>query len=171
MQSCQATSFEQYTSVLVLVPTRELAEQVHKAVESLSAFCAKEVRATNLAQKVSDAVQRSLLADSPDIVIATPGRASLNFNNSALSLNHLSHLVIDEADLVLSYGYEEDLQRLAKALPKGIQTFLMSATLTDEVDSLKGRFSRNPVVLRLEEGEDDGSGVSQYVVRYVALGP
>jgi ATP-dependent RNA helicase DDX56/DBP9 len=149
------------------VPTRELAEQVYKAVESLSAFCAKDVRAINLTQKVSDAVQRSLLADLPDIVIATPSRVSLNLNSSALSLSHLSHLVIDEADLVLSYGYEEDLQGLAKALPKGIQTFLMSATLTDEVDSLKGQFSRNPEILKLEEEEEDGGGVSQYVIRYV----
>ena len=153
------------------MPTRELAEQVFKAVESLSVFCAKDVRAINLTQKVSDAVQRSLLADLPDIVIATPSRVSLNLNASALSLSHLSHLVIDEADLVLSYGYEEDLQGLAKALPKGIQTFLMSATLTDEVDSLKGQFSRNPEVLKLEEEEEDGGGVSQYVIRYVALAP
>ena len=107
----------------------------------------------------------------PDIVIATPSRASLNLNTSALSLNHLSHLVIDEADLVLSYGYEEDLQVLAKALPKGVQTFLMSATLTDEVDSLKGQFSRNPEILKLEEDEDDGGRISQYVVRYAVLSP
>ncbi|KAI9769028.1 MAG: ATP-dependent DNA/RNA helicase [Geoglossum umbratile] len=161
----ETASFEQYTSVLILVPTRELAEQVHKAVGSLSAFCAKDVRAINLTQKVSDAVQRSLLADLPDIIIATPSRASLNLNTSALSLDHLSHLVIDEADLVLSYGYEEDLQSLARALPRGVQTFLMSATLTDEVDSLKGRFSKNPEVLKLEEDEEGGGGVSQHVVR------
>jgi ATP-dependent RNA helicase DDX56/DBP9 len=165
MRSRQVITFKQYTSVLILVPTRELAEQVYKATELLSAFCAKEVRAINLAQKVSDTVQRSLLADLPDVVIATPGRASLNLNTFALSLDHLSHLVIDEADLVLSYGYGEDLQNISKALPKGIQTLLMSATLTDEVDSLKGLFSRNPVVLKLEEGEGDGGGVSQYVVR------
>jgi ATP-dependent RNA helicase DDX56/DBP9 len=154
-----------HTSALILVPTRELAEQVYKAVESFSAFCAKDVRAVNLTQKVSDAVQRSLLADSPDIVIATPARASVNLNSSALSLDNLAHLVIDEADLVLSYGYDDDLQNVAKIMPKGVQTILMSATLTSEVETLKGLFCRNPAVLELEEAENDGEGVSQYVVR------
>jgi len=137
-----------------------------KAVASFSAFCAKDVRVINLTQKVSDAVQRSLLAESPDIVIATPARASLNLNTSALSLEDLAHLVIDEADLLLSYGYDEDLQSVSKAIPNGVQTFLMSATLTIEVEKIKGLFCRNPVVLKLEERDDDGGGVSQYVVRY-----
>jgi len=135
-------------------------------VASFSAFCAKDVRVINLTQKVSDAVQRSLLAESPDIVIATPARASLNLNTSALSLEDLAHLVIDEADLLLSYGYDEDLQSVSKAIPNGVQTFLMSATLTIEVEKIKGLFCRNPVVLKLEERDDDGGGVSQYVVRY-----
>ncbi|KAJ8060876.1 hypothetical protein OCU04_009957 [Sclerotinia nivalis] len=155
----------QCTSALILVPTRELADQVYKTVESFTAFCAKDVRAVNLTQRVSDAVQRSLLADSPDIVIATPARASLNANTSALSLTNLTHLVIDEADLVLSYGYDEDLQNVAKIMPKGVQTVLMSATLTSEVETLKGLFCRNPEVLKLEEAEDEGEGVSQFVVK------
>lgn len=141
---------------------------MYKAVESFSAFCAKDVRAVNLTQKVSDAVLRSLLADSPDIVIATPARASVNLNNSALSLDNLGHLVIDEADLVLSYGYDNDLQNVAKIMPKGVQTILMSATLTTEVETLKGLFCRNPVVLELEEAEGDGEGVSQYVMKWVS---
>lgn len=111
---------------------------------------------------------RSLLADSPDIVIATPARASANLNSSALSLDNLAHLVIDEADLVLSYGYDNDLQNVAKIMPKGVQTILMSATLTSEVETLKGLFCRNPVVLELEEGEIDGEGISQYVMKWVS---
>jgi ATP-dependent RNA helicase DDX56/DBP9 len=150
---------------LILVPTRELAEQVTKTVESFSAFCAKDIRTINLTQKVSDAVQRSLLADSPDIVIATPARAAINLNTAAFSLENLAHLVIDEADLVLSYGYDEDLQIVAKIIPKGVQTILMSATLTNEVETLKGLFCRNPAVLKLEEAEAEGEGVSQYVVK------
>lgn len=134
-------------------------------VETLSAFCAKDVRAVNLTQRVSEAVQRSLLADSPDIVIATPARAAANLDTSTVSLENLAHLVIDEADLVLSYGYDNDLQNVATLMPKGVQTMLMSATLTTEVDTLKGLFCRNPVILELEEAEDEGEGVSQYVVK------
>ena len=155
------------TSALILVPTRELADQVQNVVSSFSAFCAKDIRSVNLTQKVSDAVQRALLADFPDIVITTPARAVQNINSSALSLADLTHVVVDEADLVLSYGYDEDMQILAKAVPRGVQTFLMSATLTSEVDTLKGLFCRNPVILKLEEKEEEGPGVSQFAVRYV----
>lgn len=150
---------------MILVPTRELADQVTRAIEAFSSFCAKDIRAINLTTKVSDAVQRSLLAELPDIVVATPARASVNLNSSSLSLEHLAHLVIDEADLVLSYGYDEDLQNVAKVIPKGVQTILMSATLTSEVETLKGLFCRDPVVLTLEETEEEGDGVTQYVVK------
>lgn len=113
---------------------------------------------------------RSLLAEHPDIVIATPSRALVHSNLSAqMLMSKVTHLVIDEADLVLSYGYEADLQGVSKALPKGLQTFLMSATLSTEVETLKTLFCRNPAILRLEEdAEEDGGGVSQFCVKYVA---
>ncbi|GKZ17008.1 ATP-dependent DNA/RNA helicase [Aspergillus brasiliensis] len=153
------------TTGLILVPTRELAEQVQNVVTTFAAFCGKEVRSVNLTQKVSEAVQRTMLADYPDIVISTPARVIGNLGNSSLSLDNLTHLVIDEADLVLSYGYDEDINALSKAIPRGVQTFLMSATLTSEVDTLKGLFCRSPVVLKLEDKEEKGAGVSQFVVR------
>lgn len=80
-------------------------------------------------------------------------------------MDELTHLVIDEADLVLSYGYDDDLQAIAKAVPKGVQTVLMSATLTTEVTTLKGLFCRDPVILDFQESPNDGDGVSQYVVQ------
>ncbi|KAI9370683.1 P-loop containing nucleoside triphosphate hydrolase protein [Aspergillus egyptiacus] len=153
------------TSGLILVPTRELAEQVQKVITTFAAFCGKDVRSVNLTQKVSDEVQRSMLADYPDIVVSTPARVIANLGTSALSLENLTHLVIDEADLVLSYGYEDDINALSKAIPRGVQTFLMSATLTAEVDTLKGLFCRSPVVLKLEDKDDQGAGVSQFVVK------
>ncbi|KZZ95223.1 ATP-dependent RNA helicase DBP9 [Ascosphaera apis ARSEF 7405] len=152
-------------SALILVPTRELAEQVYSVITSFSIFASKDIRAANLTQKVSDAVQRSLLADFPDIIISTPARAIVNVNNSSMSLDQLKHLVIDEADLVLSYGYEDDIKALEKAVPRGVQTMLMSATLTSEVDTLKGLFCRNPVTLKLEEKEDEGESISQFAVK------
>jgi ATP-dependent RNA helicase DDX56/DBP9 len=155
------------TTALILVPTRELAQQVSKAVSTFSACCSKDVRTVNLTQKIPEAVQRTLLAESPDVVVATPARAAQNLQNSALSVDKLAHLVIDEADLVLSYGYDDDLQAIAKAVPKGVQTFLMSATLTTEVTTLKGLFCRDPVILDFQESSNDGGGVSQYVVQYV----
>ncbi|KAI9754996.1 MAG: ATP-dependent DNA/RNA helicase [Chaenotheca gracillima] len=158
-------TYTKCVSALILVPTRELAEQVYRAIESLSTFCAKDIRAVNLSRKVSEAVLRTLLSDSPDIVVTTPSRASSTINSSALQLGRLSNLVIDEADLVLSYGYDEDLQTVSKSIPKGVQTMLMSATLSSEVDTVKGLFCRDPVVLQLEEKESKDQEVSQFVIR------
>ncbi|KAL9614325.1 MAG: hypothetical protein Q9167_001208 [Letrouitia subvulpina] len=150
---------------LILVPTRELAQQVYLVVDTLAAHCPHEISAVNLTQKVPETVQRSLLAGSPNIVVSTPARAALNLNSSALSLENLSHIVIDEADLVLSYGYEEDLQIIAKAMHVGSQGILMSATLTTETDALKRLFCPDPAVIELEDTESDTSKSTQYVVQ------
>ncbi|KAK4870980.1 hypothetical protein LT330_000217 [Penicillium expansum] len=165
LQQKTADPSSKATTALILVPTRELAEQVQKVITSFAIFCGKDIRSVNLTQKVSDEVQRSMLADFPDIVVSTPTRVYSNVNNSALSLDKITHLVIDEADLVLSYGYDEEINALSKAIPRGAQTFLMSATLTSEVDTLKDLYCRNPVILKLEEKEEKGAGVSQFVVR------
>src|SRR5690606_31590327 len=117
------------------------------AIEQFSAFCAKDIHAAKLTENLSDAVQRSLLANVPDIVVATPARAWHSVSSAALSLDRLQHLVLDEADLVLSYGYDEDMENIARSLPKGVQTIMMSATLSSELDQLKGIFCRNPTVL------------------------
>ena len=109
------------------------------------------------------------MAESPDIVVATPARAAQNLQNSALSVDKLAHLVIDEADLVLSYGYEDDLQTIADAVPKGVQAFLMSATLTTDVSAVKSLFCRDPVILDFQDNASDSGGVSQYVVQYVSF--
>ncbi|OQE28943.1 hypothetical protein PENFLA_c004G05399 [Penicillium flavigenum] len=165
LQQKTADPSSKATTALILVPTRELAEQVQKVITSFASFCGKDIRSVNLTQKVSDEVQRSMLADFPDIVVSTPTRVYSNVNNSALSLDKVTHLVIDEADLVLSYGYDEEINALSKAIPRGAQTFLMSATLTSEVDTLKDLYCRNPVILKLEEKEEKGAGVNQFVVR------
>lgn len=74
--------------------------------------------------------------------------------------------MVDEADLVVSYGYEEDLRNVASAIPSRAQKVLMSATVSEDVESLKGLFCKDPAVLILEEKEKENL-ISQFVVRYV----
>lgn len=152
-------------SALILVPTRELASQVTKAIATFAAFCAKDVRAVDLTPQISDQAQKALLASSPDIVVATPSRASTHLNTSTLVVDHLAHLVIDEADLVLSYEYGDDFDNIVKLIPQGVQTFLASATLSTDVDTLKGLFCRNPAILDLQDQEKESKSVSQYSIR------
>ena len=88
-----------------------------------------------------------LLSDKPDIIIATPSRALGLLQSKVLSLSLLESLVIDEADLILSYGHDEDVRQIFSGgyLPKVYQSFLMSATMTEDVELLKGLALRNPV--------------------------
>jgi ATP-dependent RNA helicase DDX56/DBP9 len=147
------------------VPTNELASQVTKAIEAFASFCAQDIRAENLAKKEDSKIQRARLADSPDSVIATPFKASFYLNSTTLSLSSLTHLVIDESDLVLAYCNYEDLENIQRGLSTGVQTFLMSATLGVEVEKLKTLFCSDPVLINLDSEEKDASGVMQYVVK------
>lgn len=152
---------------LILVPTRELSEQVTKHLRQLLAYCEKEIFVTNLASGAPTHLQRSVIfqfkkvvpethsylvnsvtvSEQPDVVVATPARALNALQTKAISLAHLESLVIDEADLVFSYGHDEDIRAIMDGafLPKVYQSFLMSATMTKDVEKLKGLVLRNPV--------------------------
>ncbi|KAF3118416.1 ATP-dependent DNA/RNA helicase [Orbilia oligospora] len=159
------------TEALILVPTRELADQVYKVIEQYTTFCGKQITAVNIARNISDSIQQSLLLSHPKIVISTPSRATIHFNTETLSLESLKYLVIDEADLILSYGHENDMQVLSGALPKGIQTFLMSATLTDDVEGLQKLFCRHPFVYKPDAREEDGADGAEVVKQfYISTG-
>lgn len=151
-------------TTLILLPSRELAEQVHRTIISFSLHCQKEIKSVNLTQKQADAVTHASLQESPSIIISTPSRVLQFINGGHLNFDSLRTLVIDEADLILSYGYEKDIKTLSDLFPRGIQTILMSATLTDEVDALKKLFCRSPAILKLEE-EGKENNLSQYVVK------
>lgn len=94
---------------------------------------------------------RTLLAVKPDIVISTPSRALALLLSKTLSLTLLETLVIDEADLILSYGHDDDVRQIFNGsyLPKVYQSYLMSATMTEDVAMLKGLALRNPVSLAI----------------------
>ncbi|KIJ59232.1 hypothetical protein HYDPIDRAFT_101057 [Hydnomerulius pinastri MD-312] len=157
----------QATRALILVPTRELSEQVYICLQSLLTYCDKEVTISNAASATTTHLQRTLLADKPDVIIATPSRALGLLQSKTLSLSVLESLVIDEADLILSYGHDEDVRQIfgGSYLPKVYQSFLMSATMTDDVETLKGLALRSPAILKLEEGEDEAALLTQYSVR------
>ncbi|KAJ3804267.1 P-loop containing nucleoside triphosphate hydrolase protein [Lentinula aff. lateritia] len=156
----------QATRCVILVPTRELSEQVSSYLKGLCKYC-EDIVVANAAGSTSPHLQRTLLSDKPDIVIATPARGLALFQSKSLVASHLDSLVIDEADLVLSYGHDDDIRQIFSGayLPKVYQSFLMSATMTEDVELLKGLTLRNPAILKLEDGEDEAAHLSQYAVK------
>ncbi|KAK4686040.1 ATP-dependent RNA helicase DDX56/DBP9, partial [Tremellales sp. Uapishka_1] len=156
----------QSTRAIILVPTRELAIQVTTFIKSLSVYCDGLISAVNVAAGGSS-VQRVLLNDNPDIVLSTPSKLLSLLQSKTVDLKNLVFLAIDEADLLLSYGHKDDLMRIMDPamgwIPKlGVQGCLMSATLSEEVEGVKGLVLRNPAILTLSEPATSSSLLTQH---------
>lgn len=98
-------------------------------------------------------VEMTKLKTKPTIIISTPKRIVDAMKSGYLNLKEeeINTLVIDEADLVLTYGYENDVNYLIKGLPPNCQSILMSATLSEDILKLKKLLLHNPIILKLEE--------------------
>lgn len=154
------------TRALILVPSRELAEQATRQLQAVLTYCA-DVHVANLARPVKSSVQKVLLAEKPDVVVSTPSRALASMQAGDLDVrSSLQSLVIDETDLVLSYGYDADVKTILSEgfLSRAHQTFLMSATLDDDTESLRSLMLKDPVVLRLEHDTSLAANLMQYYV-------
>ena len=155
------------TRALVLVPSRELAEQATRQLSAILTYCRDVVQVANIARSVKASVQKLLLSEKPDIVVATPSRALACLQSGDLVIrDSLQSLVIDETDLVLSYGYDADVKAILHEgfLSRTHQTFLMSATLDDDTNALRGLMLKDPVVLRLEHDPTTAANLTQYYV-------
>jgi ATP-dependent RNA helicase DDX56/DBP9 len=142
---------------LVLVPTRELCHQVARVFTSLVAHCDGAVTVACVPGDVAVAAQRPRLLEAPDIVVTTPARAAAHLEAGNMSLRHsLEMLVVDEADLMLSYGYESDVNRVVSHLPGIYQALLMSATLSSDVEALRRLVLHNAVTVRVADVDADG---------------
>ncbi|EDO15857.1 hypothetical protein Kpol_1009p3 [Vanderwaltozyma polyspora DSM 70294] len=134
-------------------------------------YCSNDIRSLNISSDMPSSVLTSLLLEKPEIIIATPGKLMtlLDTNVESVSLEELKFLVIDEVDLVLTFGYKEDLSKIAEYLPlkKNLQTFLMSATLNDDIQELKKEFCRAPAILKFNDDEisKDKNKLIQYYVK------
>ncbi|XP_043601284.1 probable ATP-dependent RNA helicase DDX56 isoform X2 [Bombus pyrosoma] len=137
---------------LIVAPSKELCKQIHDVIICLTVKCSREVKAIDVSPQLDLSAQKPLLAEKPDIVVGTPSRLlqHLKANNMKLKQS-LETLIIDEADLVFSFGYEDEIKSLLNYLPIVYQAALASATLSEDVVTLKKLVLRSPAVLKLEE--------------------
>ncbi|XP_053574118.1 probable ATP-dependent RNA helicase DDX56 [Bombina bombina] len=161
------TVSEQAIRVIILVPTKELGQQVQQMIRQLTSYCARDIKVTDISGQADISAQRPILMEKPDIVVGTPSRVLCHMNQQTICVRDtLQALVIDEADLIFSFGFEEDLKNLLCQLPKIFQSFLMSATFNEDVKALKELVLHNPVTLKLEESQlPDCSQLIQYQIQ------
>jgi len=144
---------------LILVPSRDLAKQVMDTLAQVMIYCPKELRPLNLAAEVSLQLQKSQLASCP-IVVGTPSRVLPHLG----AMENVEMLVIDEADLILGFGYGGDMEQICATLPQTVHSFLMSASITAEVEDLKQLVLRNAVTLKLEDPVDEQQNLKQFTI-------
>jgi len=127
---------------LVLVPTRELAVQVQRALSTYGA--PTRLRVTAIFGGVGMGAQIQSLKHGSDIVVATPGRLIDHMQRRSIDLSAIEILTLDEADRMLDMGFLPAIRRVLASLPRQRQTLLFSATLSDAVVRLSAEFTRNP---------------------------
>ncbi len=143
-----ASVFKERKSMLVLTPTRELAQQVNSVIEPLSR--ALGLRTLCVYGGVGMDSQSKILRRGCDIIVATPGRLLDHINRGNARFNNLSTLVLDEADRMLDMGFLPDIKRILAKLPQERQTLMFSATFPKPIARLAADMQHDPV--RIEVG-------------------
>jgi len=147
---------------LVLVPTRELAGQVHANVREYAENLPLSTYAVYGGVSINPQMMR--LRRGVDLLVATPGRLLDLFRQNALKFNQVQTLVLDEADRMLDLGFAEELQAVYAALPRKRQTLLFSATFSEQIRVLAGLALNDPLSIEVSPRNAAANTVKQWLV-------
>ncbi|KAH9491632.1 putative ATP-dependent RNA helicase ddx27 [Bulinus truncatus] len=152
------------TRVLILVPTRELAVQVHTVARILAQH--SNIDICLAAGGLDIKSQEAMLRLGPDIVIATPGRLIDHLHNSMnFTLNSIEILVLDEADRMLDEYFAEQMKEIIRLCARHRQTMLFSATMTETVQELVAVSLKDPVKVFVNQSTEVALGLRQEFIR------
>jgi ATP-dependent RNA helicase RhlE len=152
---------KRHLNTLIIAPTRELAQQIDQQIEGFAYFLG--VSSIPVYGGGDGSVwdqQRKALEEGADIIIATPGRLIALLATGKIILDHLEHLVLDEADRMLDMGFYDDIVKIIKYLPADRQTLLFSATMPPKIRQLAGRILNHPVEVSLSIAKP-AAGITQ----------
>jgi ATP-dependent RNA helicase RhlE len=174
LHNLQVATVSQYRepTVLVLVPTRELADQVQQVFQTFIPFQTDRVTCLAVSGGVSINPQMQAVGKA-DIVVATPGRLLELAGKNAVRLSSITTLVLDEADKMLNLGFKEEVDRILALLPPKRQNLLFSATLSDDLGLIQQVVLRNPQVIKITDEADEIDLIHQlaYLVSDEKKGP
>jgi superfamily II DNA/RNA helicase len=154
-----------HSDCLILAPTRELAQQIDQQVEGLAYFTGiSSIAVFGGGDGIAYEQQRRGIQNNVNIIIATPGRLIAHLTSGVLKLNHITHLVLDEADRMLDMGFYDDIMRIVSYLPKTRQTLLFSATMPGRIRTLAKSILNNPQQINIALSQP-AVGIDQQVYR------
>lgn len=159
-------------NVLVLVPTRELAEQVKDVFKIFSKALPQPVKTLAVYGGVSINPQMMAL-QGVNVLVATPGRLLELVDSNSVQLSAIQTLVLDEADKLLNLGFKEELNSILALLPAKRQNILFSATLSKDLDQIQQVMLHEPVVIEIAAEEPSTDLINQvaYIVSAEKKGP
>lgn len=138
-------------SVLIMAPTRELAQQIEEEFRSfthgMKLYAATIVGGMNIDRQIRDIRRR------PHVIIGTPGRLKDLLNRKALNLSGVDTLVLDEADRMLDMGFMNDIRTIVAQTPADRQTLFFSATITPDIERVINDFLKDPVTISVRTSE------------------
>lgn len=146
---------------LILAPTRELAIQINESFRDYGKNV--RVRTAVIFGGVSQGKQVNALNAGVDILIATPGRLLDLMQQGFITLQHITHFVLDEADRMLDMGFIHDIRKVLAKLPKNKQTIFFSATVSNDIKQLAGTLLFDPVNVQVTPVSSTAELVSQSV--------
>jgi ATP-dependent RNA helicase RhlE len=153
------------TSTLILTPTRELAQQIDQQVEGLAYFTGiSSIAVFGGGDGSVYEQQRRGIQNNVNIIIATPGRLIAHLTSGVLKLNHIKHLVLDEADRMLDMGFHDDIMRIISYLPKDRQTLLFSATMPGRIRTMAKTVLKDPQQINIALSQP-AVGIDQQIYR------
>ena len=145
----QLNSKQYHTQVLVICPTRELADQVSKELRRLARPIAN-TKISTLCGGMPIGPQIASLQHQPHIVVGTPGRLLKLLKQRSLKLEQCTGLVLDEADRMLDMGFHDDIMAIIEDIPKKRQTLLFSATYPTEIKRISKKVQQDPKDIQVE---------------------
>ena len=143
------TSSPRHISVLVLVPTRELAIQVDTVFRQFGQVLPFKMKSMAIYGGTSKNVQMMRLSNAK-ILIATPGRLLDLLSSNSVQLSEVKTLVLDEADKILNLGFKKEMDEIFSFLPKKRQNLLFSATLSPNIENIQQVLLNDPLVIQIE---------------------
>lgn len=148
--------------VLILTPTRELAQQVHDNIRLFSRYL--HFKVGMLIGGVSYRPQYDMLKRRVDIIVATPGRLIDHMEQNKVDFSRLEVVVLDEADRMLDMGFVKPVESIVSAAPANRQTLFFSATFDNAVEKVAKNFLRSPVRLELAPQKQNNKAITQSMV-------
>jgi len=145
--------------ILVLTPTRELANQVNEAAWKYGKGL--RVKTVCILGGMPYPLQNKLLSQPVDILVATPGRLIDHLERGRIDFSRLEMLVLDEADRMLDMGFIDDVEKIAAATPSSRQTLLFSATLDGTVGKLAQRLLKTPKTIQISTQQTKHENIEQ----------